>query len=239
MTLTLNRLSFLATATLACSLASSAIIYDFSPDALNANVLQTGDSGPAANIATGSNWVEDPLLFGTFLPQPKKITGMDIYTSMDRVSIGDEVLITFIQLIGTGIQVTTFNSIISAIDFTGISENPSNIVTLPGKAFVRAFADFGSNDITIDGDPFLIGMTGLQKDIGILTMDPATGTFHPGRDGLTPGFIGSDITFPPAQILEGDMAFRLHSSVPDNASTLLLFSLGLLAMLGCKKAVRD
>ncbi len=234
MTLSIRKIIVGITGCLASTLASATIIYDFSPDATGADYIQTGDSGPLINNSAGVNWIENPILDTT----PFRITGMDIYTWADRVSLSTEVLIKVVRSTPAGPIQTSFTSIISVIDQSGTSSIPNNGATAPDTPIdhVRAFADFGPNSIQLDGSPFIIGMSGLNSDIGALALDWNTGIPHPGRDGYLNGFDGTGA--PITALFDGDLAFRLHASVPDSGPSLTLLSLGFLALAAIAKKRR-
>lgn len=219
-----------AFATFLSSAASAAIIYDFSPDALGAEILQA-DSGPTTNISSGVNWIEQPNPFGIPLTAPVRITGMDLYTRVDYVGIGTEVLIKYITLGASGPQLTTFEAAISIIDHEGITTSPNNGDSNPDNDHVRAFADFGTNSFDLIDGPFIIGMSGLNSDIGALLLDYYSGINDDGRDGYLDGYDanGDPITHP----ADADLAFRLHGApltVPDTGSSFALLSLALLGL---------
>ncbi len=203
---------------LTSALASANIIYDFSPDATGAHIV-SGDTGPITNISTGYNWLDEPDPAAPYLAAPVRLTGMDIYTRNDFVSIGTEVVIRYVS----GTSFNSFTSTISIIDDEGITSSPNNQNTTTADDHVRAFADFGSNSIITDGSMFLIGMSGYKTNIGTLMLE-WTNASPPDRDGYVIGFVptGSPDLYPG----DVDLAFRLHGTtlVPDSANSLEHFS---------------
>jgi hypothetical protein len=150
MLLTRSLLIGTAAAIFECMSAQAAVIVDMSPDAIGAPT----PGFTASNIATAQNFLVEFTLASA-----AKLDGVDIYSAFGNqggfVALGDSVVVKLRNDVAGAPAATntySFNSVISAIDSTGSSLNPSK---------QRLHADFSAT--LLAAGTYWIGLSGVNE----------------------------------------------------------------------------
>jgi hypothetical protein len=192
--------------------AAAAIVWDYSPATTGADI-QPGSGYVWVNDSSAQNF-SDQFLLG----QDTTLTGMDIYTRDDFLSIGQSVTVRlWSDNSGTpGTLLQNFTEALAAVDTQSAGSDLS---------VRRSFANFVNPVSVLANTRYWIGMSGMDSELGQLTL---TGLNAPG-DNTVARFNGT--TFFTNDSI-GDQAFRLHgnaTAVPTPALLPGLVGMGMAA----------